>query len=538
MNKKVEMTIWKNPLMGAKPSVKSFFGGVADGSLKKGSVIIGTEKDITSKPKIYMEFVDDDHWIGLVNSFKLAGKEMSPDDVIAQYGNMALDVEFTDGSGSVEAIGTLKVVPEKKAGKGGYTLTEKETAAVKRVLDKGLSTKELMDQRLQVMADNGILKDEDLVVRCFNQYRKYNKSPMIPHTIYQDPYDYKLGEAKLLHQGLREALGHNALVLKGPKSVGKNCYTDTLAFLLGKPEGLETFSRSMSPSRIYGDRSTDNTAADLLEHFDSTVLREAKLIHEKHRVGALGKVVEAIGKLFGKTISFGEDKYTDEELAVLQKEADFEKLKAEAASVHLKIETSEFIAAVEDGWVLALNEMNMAEANFFASFMNPLLDGTGYINVPGRGEVPISKDLVVVGTQNDDYEGTESQNDATISRFGAFRFQQPKSVWKLLKAATESNLRKRGSVNKLDDSVYLTAERFYQQVKQTVDEGSSDDSYTSSSITDMALNIRGLVRALTEYADGKNFTTLKNEIRIHVINTCPTDDALAIENILLATVNC
>ena len=54
----------------------------------------------------------------------------------------------------------------------------------------------------------------------------------------------------------------------------------------------------------------------------------------------------------------------------------------------------------------------------------------------------------------------------------------------------------------------------------------------------MALNIRGLVRALTEYADGKNFTTLKNEIRIHVINTCPTDDALAIENILLATVNC
>ena len=123
-----------------------------------------------------------------------------------------------------------------------------------------------------------------------------------------------------------------------------------------------------------------------------------------------------------------------------------------------------------------------------------------------------------------------------MSRFCAIRFAQPDNVGMQLKAATESALKRRGSTATVDDKTILAVEKFYKAVKAECDESLSDDGYSESSISNSALNIRGLVRALTEYFDAFGHCTLREEIETHVVSNCPTADIAMVSQLLRDTI--
>ena len=142
----------------------------------------------------------------------------------------------------------------------------------------------------------------------------------------------------------------------------------------------------------------------------------------------------------------------------------------------------------------------------------------------------MNKDAVLFGTQNADYEGVQSQNEATMSRFNTLSFKQPKRVIELLKAATAAELKADGyETAELNAQVYEQAQKFYARCMDSVHDGI---------ISNSVLNIRGFVRALKTVAESNGKCNLKRWLEICVINTCPTDEQEAIKGVLKATVTC
>ena len=158
---------------------------------------------------------------------------------------------------------------------------------------------------------------------------------------------------------------------------------------------------------------------------------------------------------------------------------------------------------------MCFNEMNMAEANFFASFTNQLTDNTGFIDIPGYGHLEINPDCILIGTQNADYTGVCEQNDATMSRFGCIQFPYPKSI----KAQLEATVGK----DRLDKAYFKQTDELYKTLYAAVTKGMVGNS---------CLNIRGFIRGLKGVSQVPGLSTLKRQIEIHVIDTCPVDDRL------------
>lgn len=176
--------------------------------------------------------------------------------------------------------------------------------------------------------------------------------------------------------------------------------------------------------------------------------------------------------------------------------------------------------------------MNMIDSNTFSAIANPLCDGTGKILVPGKGEIPIHPDFHLFGTQNEEYQGVEDANAATISRFKAITFEQPKNVLEILTRAAISEVARNGydfeeikkspAFAKKEDC-FVQATAFYKQCMGAVGE----------EITDSVLNIRGFARALALYITDMDHTTkLKGLLDEGVIQTCPIDERLALATVL------
>ena len=325
----------------------------------------------------------------------------------------------------------------------------------------------------------------------------------------------------IIAEGLRAAVGRHAIICEGEKSVGKNVYLETLAWLLNMPMYLITFSRQMSPSSVYGEKTTDNSAAKKLAEFDPEILEKADRVNEKLKFSL--NLLYKQGLDANKAMEAATEALPEEDKDVLKKASEFKKLQAQSASVNIIIDASELYDWLEDGGLMCFNEMNMAEANFFASFTNQLLDGTGFLFIPGRGEVPINKDCVLFGTQNADYQGVEQQNEATMSRFGCLYFEQPETIKAQLVAAVTSALKKDGFDGvTLDKKYYDESEKYYIQCRSAV---------RQSTVTNACLNIRGYVRALTEVAESDGRARLSRQVEIQVINTCPFDEREPLVNI-------
>ncbi|MCR5144762.1 MAG: AAA family ATPase [Lachnospiraceae bacterium] len=410
-----------------------------------------------------------------------------------------------------------------------YNKTVNELIA--EIVKRGYQTREYMDEVLEVMRSNHF--SDGLIRLCLSKYRTYINPSVRPKTIYIDAElkaeIKKYGEGKLA-RAVRAALMNCPLVCQGPKACGKNAFMETVAWLLGQPWYLLSFNRQMNTVSFFGEKTTDNSAQDFLRNFtpeEISVANQAKEIRDKVVAFAIAhqKNAEEIDKVLEKALS-------EEQKLALKKLAEFEKAKALAATTSIVQEKSVFVDALTDGGVMIFNEMNMIDPNIFSAIANPLCDGTGKLLVPGKGELPIHPDFHLFGTQNEEYEGCEEANTATISRFKAITFEQPKDVLNILTSACASEVRRAGfdfdeiqnlpSWNKKCDC-FTQATTFYKQCMGAV----------GDEITDSVLNIRGFARALMLYVtDYDNVVKLSGLLDESVIQTCPPDERLAIKTVL------
>lgn len=345
----------------------------------------------------------------------------------------------------------------------------------KKIIKKGICSKEDLKRNIDVMKAHRC--PEELIRQILLRYRKFEKSISVPKTFYIDP-DPKSKDASIFALALLNTLTNSATIFEGDKSVGKNVCAETLAMCLNMPYYMITFNRGMTADDIYGTKSTDNSAAELL----TEELADAYL-----QVAAGNREIPA----------------------TVEKAAKYEYLRAKASPVSIVQEESCLVEWIKNGGVMCFNEMNMAEANFFASFTNQLTDNTGFIDIPGYGHLEINPDCILIGTQNADYTGVCEQNDATMSRFGCIQFPYPKSI----KAQLEATVGK----DRLDKAYFKQTDELYKTLYAAVTKGMVENS---------CLNIRGFIRGLKGVAQVPGLSTLKRQIEIHVIDTCPVDDRL------------
>lgn len=482
--------------------------------------------------------------VGRVTDFLLAGKGQKScksvrEEISTNGYEYTISIDSLDSDGET-LHGTLTIDDSKAKNKVFKGYSEEVTKLCEEIVARGVVAESEIDERVKYMAENFV--NEDLLKKILKGYRKYNKPIKKPSALYVDPFlkdvrsENKQGK---ISKGLRSAYHRNAIICEGDKSVGKNVFCETIAWCLNMPLYLITFSRTMSPASVFGEKTTDNSASEILENFSSEWLKKAKKIHKKDNYFAITKGIRYLGNAVMGALRGGEGKfldftpeYTEEEEEALTREAEFEKLKAEAATVHIKIEQSELYDWLTDGGVMVFNELNMADSNFLASFANQLLDGTGFLFIQGRGEVPINRDCVLLATQNADYVGVEIQNEATLSRFGCLNFKQPSSIMAQVRARVEAELEKDGyDKSRLNNNWLIKSEKFYKQCKESIESG-------ESTISNACLNIRGICRALVELAeDEDNCESLYDELETHLINTCPTDDRALLSEVLAKCCN-
>lgn len=489
--KTYDVTIKSNMTCPQRATVLSLLEGSGGAAFK---TVIG-EDLVRGFYPLYVDELRRENLYGFINEVVINGTKLDNDQIkelIVNGANVVLkSVENNIISGNI-------IMDEvKQANVGGDTVSAKLQAIIDEKIAAGIVSKEEIDERIKVMQVNKV--DEALKIRVVKGYRKYNKPAHRPNCIYVDPYIDKLrpGEEGIIAEGLRNAVSRMASICEGEKSVGKNVYMETIAWLLGMPLYMITFSRHMSPSSIYGEKSTDNSASEILKTMDKEAMAKVMLETQAAPIKDVNGAIKAA--------------------------AQFEIMKARAASVSIVIDASELYDWMIDGGVLVLNEMNMGESNFLSSFLNPLTDGTGFLFIPGRGEVKMHKDCVLFGTQNADYEGTQQQNEATMSRFNTLYFKQPESVIGQFKAATAAALKKSGCDYKLKEEYFKQAQNFYGQCMKAVHK---------AAVSNAVLNIRGFVRALTIVAESEGFCSLKRWLQICVVDTCPTDEREALRAIL------
>ncbi len=503
IKKSYKIEIQTTPVAKAAKSVVQMIADNTTGEPLKIKSIIKKEKGIAGHD-IYIDDINPNNAYGFIKGIYNGETPLSKDETEELILNLndddgyAVKIERVEGNRLVGSLDIL--IREGAANKSSDAQTSSDVLAiVKQKISEGILTEEEWNKRLKIFKDNRV--DDFLIKRIVSGYRTYNKPVHSPSCIYVDPEietSKKRGEEGIVAEGLRHAVSRIGCICEGEKSVGKNVYLETVAWLMGMPMYLITFSRQMSPSSIYGEKTTDNSAAKELATKEAYECALAKA-----RVEAGQGSIEDI-----------------------EKAARLEIIKAQSSSVNIVIDQSELYDWLVDGGLLVFNEMNMAEANFFASFTNQLLDGTGFLFIPGRGEVRIHKDCVLFGTQNANYEGVEQQNEATMSRFNCLVFPQPRGIKKQLISAVTSALKRDGfEGTTLPDEYYTQCEKFYQQCRKAA---SGDDA----SITNACLNIRGFVRALTAVAESNGMAKLKKWVTLSVINSCPEDERGALGDIL------
>ena len=353
------------------------------------------------------------------------------------------------------------------------------TELKKEIVGKGLITMEDIDTNINIMETNRV--HGSLIEQVLKSYKPRTGELPKRDTWYLDPTP-KDAKSTLFERIMLRVLARIPTILEGDLSTGKTLASDTAARCGNLTSNHVNLSRYMDPDVIYGPKSTDNTAS-------SKLTPELASEYSRYLLGA-----------------------RDVDLGMI---SEYELYKAKAASVSIIQQETPFVKWLREGGMLVFDEMNMVEANFFQSFANPILDGTGYLNIPGLGKVNVHPNCLLFGTQNADYTGTMEQNSATKSRFACIRFPHPESIIRQLKAVIGEG--------RLKDVYFTQADNYYRALLHAVHKGD---------VNNMCLNIRGMIRAMELCALVPGVSTLAENIEMEVINTCPEyDRSLLIEHL-------
>ena len=327
---------------------------------------------------------------------------------------------------------------------------------------------------------------------------------------------HKQGKAGIVSRAIQSYLMGMPKILKGPKSTGKNTLINSIVWVFGDHSVEHTFSMQDSFTDVIASEGTDNSATERLKAVHANILADAEKVRIRH------------------TSNPDMPYYTPEEDETLLAEALFKQLSAESASVHIVYEYRAFAKWLLDPTghcCLIADEMNMGDANLLVALFHPILDGsmTEYA-MPGRGNIPLAKHLMMFATCNIGYAGEQDANPATRSRFGAFELGQPKSIKPILHSAVEHDTAVKGITTKLPEDYFSQTEKFYSACRRAA-------SSSDASITDQCLNIRGLVRALVMTSRFNGRLTLRQAIEDEVVTPCDDEERPQISMILDSTVS-
>lgn len=284
---------------------------------------------------------------------------------------------------------------------------------------------------------------------------------------------------KTIFDMLVHILNGNNTILEGPKSTGKNVAWETVAWLLDCEIVMLQCDGAMTKSQMLGYQSTDNSSKEKIsEEAIEEAISEGKKIFSTARKKIVA-LIKAILWSLSPTLSmvFGP--------------------------------VSEALRKAKDGEgvILILDEMNLSDPNTLSGCINSIADGhTPWYFITGWGKMPIIRENLILGaTQNGctgDYLGTQSQNDATMSRFVCITLTPPENINKILSKAVPTA--------DIDDvevfgKVY---KKFYEL-------------YTSDLVGESCLNIRGFISALRVREDKM---TVYSAIEQAVVNTVSNMD--------------
>lgn len=354
------------------------------------------------------------------------------------------------------------------------------TKLVEDIIARGVNTRQDIETKVAQMRKNRVPDAAIVKVLSSPGYKEYNPDAACPRTFYVDPNPDE--NPSIMTTCLVMCLAVKRFIAEGDKSVGKNVMTEELAWLLNLKYSIKTMSRGLTYEDIFGNMKTQMPELASMDDKEAKELAEAALLLKIQGEGAIVSLDDA---------------------------ARFEVLRAKAATIQLTREITDFTNWIMYGGMMCLNEVNLADPNFLASFVNQLSDGTGFIEIAGVGRVYLNEKAVLVGNRNKGYTGTQEANEATMSRFPVIKFAYPTSIKNILKSAVK---------HKLDDAYFSQCDKLYKAFRAAVQK---------NLVSNQALNIRGFVAALESVAQFPGVMTLNNALRVCVVYLVEQDEEQA-----------
>lgn len=350
-------------------------------------------------------------------------------------------------------------VPEAAEGAGSCS-------GVKEAAERSGMTLEEAEERVKVMK-NALKFPPQLISAVMAAWQKF-EDRHVPAVIYQ-----AVGNEAV--QAMASLLVGRPVLLKGPKSTGKNVLIGTMAYVLGLPYYRKNLDTKAIAEDLFGSKGTDNSAAEMLK---------------KHPELAAAHVDFMSGNASAKDDA-----------------ARFEALKAQASCIRLVFEESEFVKWARTGGMMNLDELNFWPADIVQEAINPIADGEGVINSVNTGTVHLNKACFLMAGMNPGYEGTNELNEATESRFTEIILDYPDDILEPLKANFDKD--------DLPEKCFKACSDLF---------GIFAKMYQKGVVTDRCLNIRGLVAALKMAQKFPGVIKLNDAIMASVINACESDE--------------
>lgn len=292
-----------------------------------------------------------------------------------------------------------------------------------------------------------------------------NPDPTMKECIYDQVYPVEV---------LKLALNRCPDILLGEKSVGKNCCSKTVCYVMGMPYYMVSPDPDMLKSDWFGDRIIDDNA-------------------QKHltKEGAAAYV------------KFESDKNscTSEELKLA---SDYQYWKDYCSVMNFLFSDTDFKKWIKTGGMIMINERNLGRPAIMAAILNPIAEERE-IEIPGEGLQRINEDCVLIASENEGYEGTLQQNKATDSRFAAIDFPFPPTITDQLKMMVESTC----GENALSDIYYQKTNELYRFLRKQVKRRGDD-----------ALSIRSYGRALCNVVRDEGDSTLHSQLIANTDKLC------------------
>lgn len=480
-------------------------------------------KNLFKAKKIATTAESFDKWGRVFNSAGIPGGHLSVKPLSKRAKSVLLTVTDEEEEAVAKVLGGLTMADFEGADikisnwnlEAGTIEGEIQTAVVKKsttaktssvVSDRKDWPEEEINERVEYMKTHRFHKaTADAVIKSLPAFSSDCKKPSV---LFMPD-----GKKSIMENAVISALSGFGTLLEGPKSTGKNVMMASIAWLLGVPYFRMNLDQKALPEDLYGSKTTDNSAAEIL------MAEEGK-------------------KMASDAIQFRMGNRALADVA-----GEYDRLKSLSASIHLVNEESSFVKWARNGGVFNADEINIWPTDTVVSGLNGVLDGEKVVVHASTGlNIALNEKSYFFAGMNPGYEGTIELNAAFKSRCNIIELGYPEDIYNQLAANFNGGVTIDGDTDAdfSDDykvsfepgnlpKKYLTkTDSLFKKIKALVATGR---------ISDDAVNIRGLVRALTMVSNFPTAVRLNDMIVMSVVNGCREDERTILTQLVNETID-